>query len=152
MTPLDPLSFSKNHLSRYLPCFFLLVIFQLSCSIPNLQTQQCAEAQDSVKQFYSWYLGTEPDARAKQPEVFKKYVSNAALVNEKDSRVDPFFNSDTLPTTFKIGKCEPVDDDHINVQVQLYWRYGDNRTDQKEVYADTIKNGDQWQIESVEGR
>src|SRR6476660_5009328 len=98
MTPLDPLSFSRNHLNLYRPCIFLVMVFQLSCSIPNLQTRQCAEAQDSVKQFYSWYLGTEPEARAKQPEVFKKYISNAALANKRDNRVDPFFNSDTLPT------------------------------------------------------
>ena len=129
---------------------FCLLLSQWACSIPNLESQQCSEARDSVKEFYSWYLGTDPEQRNKQPEVFKKYLS-ASLLTNASGETDPFFNSATPPTTFKIGKCEMVDTTHTNIQVQLYWREGP-KTDQKEVYADTVKNGDRWQIEKIENR
>src|ERR1051325_10871152 len=77
---------------------------QLSCSIPNLESQQCYEARDSVKEFYSWYLGTDPEQRAKQPEVFKKYLASGSALGNTSEGNDPFFNSATPPTTFKIGK------------------------------------------------
>ena len=116
-----------------------------------METQQCAEARDSVKEFYSWYLGTEAAQRAKQPDVFKKFISSGSSLNTAGGENDPFFNSATPPTTFKIGKCEMVDPTHTNIQVQLYWRE-ESKTEQKEVYADTVKSGDRWQIDKIESR
>ena len=133
-------------------CLLPTAYCQLSCSIPNLETAQCSEARDSVKEFYSWYSGTESEDRAKQPEVFKKYISSESPLNSAGGeKIDPFFNSATPPTTFKIGKCEMVDGTHTNIQVQLYWRQ-EAKTDQREVYADTVKSGDRWQIEKIESR
>jgi hypothetical protein len=131
-------------------CLLLTAYCQLSCSIPNPESQQCAEARDSVKEFYSWYLGTDPEQRAKQPEVFKKFISPESSLNTSGGP-EAFFNSPTLPTTFKIGKCEMVDPTHTNIQVQLYWREG-SKTEQKEVYADTLKSGDKWLIDEIESR
>lgn len=139
--------------SGLVACSLLLIaICSWSCSIPNMQSQQCSEASDSVKEFYSWYLGTDPAQRAKEPEVLKKYISPDFSVDLTDQGVsEPYFLSAVLPTTFKVGKCEMVDPTHSNVQVQAYLRQ-DERTDQWEVYADTVKNGDHWQIERIEKR
>ena len=132
-------------------CLLLIASCLSGCSIPNMQSQQCSEASDNVKEFYSWYLGTDADQR--RPEVFRKYVL-AGLPSEKPGtgETDPFYLSPKPPTTFKVGKCEMVDDTHANIQVQLYWRYDDRNTDQREVYADTVKSGDVWQIEKIENR
>jgi hypothetical protein len=132
-------------------CFLLMIGGQLACSIPNPESQQCAEARDSAKEFYSWYLGTDAEQRAKQPDVFRKFISPNSSLNTRAGEIDPFFNSETAPTTFKIGKCEMVDETRTNVQVQLYWREG-AKTEQKEVYAGTVKSGDRWLIEKVESR
>jgi hypothetical protein len=133
-------------------CLLLTAYCQLSCSIPNMESQQCSEARDSVKEFYSWYLGTDAEQRKKQPEIYKKYIAERSQLNASGAGIDPFFNSETAPTTFKIGQCEAVDDSHTNIQVQLYWRYSEQKVDQKELYVDTIKNGDRWQIEKIESR
>lgn len=129
---------------------FLIACCLSSCSIPNMQSQQCSEASDSVKEFYSWYLGT--DAQQRQPEIFRKFLTSALLTDRNGGEKDPFYLSATAPTTFKIGKCELVDDSHANVQVQLYWRHSDQNTEQRELYADTVKNGDTWQIAKIEDR
>jgi hypothetical protein len=129
---------------------FTILLSQAACSIPNLESRSCSEARDSVKEFYSWYTGTDADIREKQPEIRARFVSpnfDSAATGE----TDPFLLSTTFPTTFKIGKCEAKDDLHVVVQVQLYWRE-DRKTDQKEVYADVIKTGDKWLIDRVDSR
>jgi hypothetical protein len=132
-------------------CLLLIAVCSWGCSIPNMQSQQCSEASDNVKEFYSWYLGT--DAEQRRPEVFKKYVAAGFPTDiPGNDESDPFYLSAKAPTTFKVGKCQIVDDSHSDVQVQLYWRYSDRNTDQREVYADTVKTGDVWQIVKIEDR
>lgn len=133
-------------------CLLLIAYCFAGCSIPNLENPQCAEARDAVKEFYSWYLGTVPEQREKQPEIFRRFISPESRLNAGDFEIDPFFNSISQPTTFKIGKCEIIDPTHTNVQVQLYWRHEDAKTDQREVYADTVKREDKWLMESIEQR
>ena len=131
-------------------CLVLVIGGGLGCSIPNMQSQQCSEASDNVKEFYSWYLGTDADKR--QSDMFKKYVSSEFPNIQSNEKNDPFYLSANAPTTFKAGKCELVNDSHANVQVQLYWRYSERNTEQREVYADTVKTGDVWQITRIEDR
>jgi hypothetical protein len=87
--------------------------------------------------------------RGRQREVYDRFVSSSFAA--KSGPLDPFFLSDTQPTTFKIGKCDAADDSHAKVQVQLYWRQ-ERKTDQKEVYAMTVKSDDKWLIESVDSQ
>ena len=131
-------------------CLLFIAFCSLNCSIPNMESQQCSEARDSVKEFYSWYLGTDAEQREKQPEIYKKYIAERSQLNASGAGIDPFFNSETAPTTFKIGQCDAVDDSHTNIQVQLYWRYSEQKVDQKELYVDTVRNGERWQIEKIE--
>lgn len=121
-----------------------------SCSIPNLEGQQCTDARESVREFYFWYLGTEAAMRDKQREIYDRSVA-PNFRSAAGANLDPFFLSDTTPTTLKIGRCELKDDSHVEMQVQLYWKH-EGKTDQKEVYADVAKAGDKWLIEKVESR
>ena len=131
-------------------CLLLTANGQLGCSIPKLESQQCSEAADQVKEFYSWYLGTDAEMRGRQRDVYDRFVS-PKFRSDVAEGTDPFFRSTTPPTTFKIGKCESMNDTQGNIQVQLYWRL-EGKTDQKEVYADIEKSGDRWLIDKVESR
>ena len=133
-------------------CLLVTANWQLACSIPKLESPQCSEAGDQVKEFYSWYLGTDAEMRGRQPEVYDRFISPAFPKQRGTNwESDPFFLSTTPPTTFKIGKCESMNDTQGKIQVQLYCRF-ENKTDQKEVYADVVKSGDRWLIEKVEGQ
>jgi len=143
-------STSKVNQSRIFCFIILAAVSQFGCSIPNLESQQCKEARDSVKEFYSWYLGTDAEMRAKQRDTYDRYISSDFQAGSRNDE-DPFFLSGTTPTTFKIGKCEPVTDTKVEIQVQLYW-HQDTKTDQKEVYAETVKKVDRWIIDKVESR
>jgi hypothetical protein len=131
-------------------CILVAAIGIASCSIPNLEGQQCTVTRDVVREFYSWYLGTDAAARQKQRDVYDRYIASN-FHSAATAGLDPFFLSDTTPTTFKVGKCEVKDDSHVSMQVQIYWRQ-DQNVDQKEVYADVEKIGDKWQIDKVDGR
>jgi len=131
-------------------CLSLMAFCFLGCSIPKLEDQRCSEARDTVKEFYSWYLGTDPQMRAGQPDVFERFVSPGFRPTIAENQ-DPFFLSGTTPTTFKIGKCEAVTETKAEMQVQLYWRE-DGKTDQKEVFAELTRTNDRWLIENVESR
>ena len=131
-------------------CLSLIAYCFIGCSIPKLETPQCSEAGDQVKEFYSWYLGTDAEMRGRQRDVYDRFISPKFQTDVADG-TDPFFRSTTPPTTFKIGKCESINDTQGKIQVQLYWRF-ENKTDQKEVYADVAKSGDRWLIERVEGQ
>jgi hypothetical protein len=130
----------------------MIALFSVACglSIPNLEDQQCSTARDSAREFYSWYLGTDSESRAKQKEFYDRYVS-PGFTSTASGDVDPFFLSDTTPKTLKVGKCEERDDSHVAMQVQLYWKQ-EGHTDQKEVYADMSMTGGKWLIDKVESR
>ena len=135
-------------------CLSLIAVCFCGCSVPNMQSQQCSEASDSVKEFYSWYMGTDAEERAKRPAVYRKFISPDFPLDSKNWESDPYLLSHNFPTTFKVGKCEMVDESHVRVQVQLYWRPedSDGKTVQKEIYADAVNKGDAWQIAKIEDR
>ncbi len=118
--------------------------------MPSLESPQCTEARDTVKQFYSWHLGTDADVKAGHPEIYKKYVSSEFLTTDRGSNweSDPYFLSLNSPKTFKIGTCKQIDQQKVDLQVQLYWRDNEKVT-QKEVHVEAVKTGDTWLINKV---
>jgi hypothetical protein len=103
-----------------------------------------------VKDFYSWYLGTDAKTRAQQETTYDRFIASDFQTSVSDD-LDPFFLSPTTPTTFKIGKCDVDSETRVSIQVQLYWRY-ESKTDQKEVYAEVFRTGDKWLIYKVATR
>lgn len=130
-------------------CALIAAIGQSACSIPNLESQPCSDARESVRQFYSWYIGTDPEDRAKQPEVFQRYISpNLTAGSAADPVQDRYFLDETTPTTFKVGVCKQLSEQSVEMQVQLYWRQASKVT-QKEVHVEVAKTPGSWLIEKV---
>ena len=122
--------------------------FAFGCSIPSLEKPECTQARDTVKQFYSWYLGTDVDVRSRQPEIYEKYISPSFVYDPKKRETDPYFLTNDFPKTFKIGKCEAPESNKATLQVQLYWR-DDAKTVQKDLHVEAIKTGDVWLINKI---
>ena len=129
-------------------CLAAMIIFGSSCNVPNLESPECTQARDTLRQFYSWHIGTSADDRIKQPEIQNKFVSPGFLPDPNNSADDPFTFSKDMPKTFKIGKCESSDEKKVTMQVQLYWR-DDSQTVQKEVRVEEVKTSDAWLINKV---
>lgn len=122
-----------------------------ACSIPSLQSPECAAASDGVKAFYSFHFGndmqpTAENLRARErfltPELFKM------LSTANSSGVDYFTQSDTPPKTFKVAKCTLEGENKADVHVQIYWRE-DSKVTQKEIHVEAVKSGEMWLVNSV---
>ncbi|MFL6374414.1 MAG: hypothetical protein ACJ73D_07105 [Pyrinomonadaceae bacterium] len=127
------------------------------CSIPSLESGQCTDARNTLREFYSRYFGTDASVRRNEPQVIGKYLSPAFNLTEREEgyapAVDPFTLSTEFPKTFKVGTCQADTINHAIIQVQLYWQeeHGSTKeTTQREVSVDVIKSEDgRWLIDNV---
>ncbi|MBV9216769.1 MAG: hypothetical protein JO053_11385 [Acidobacteria bacterium] len=121
-----------------------------ACSIPNLESQNCSEARDAVKQLYSFHFANDMSASLESLKAREKFLSPEfyqRLVASNPS-VDPFTFSADPPKTFKIAKCTEKAPADVDMQVQIYWR-DEQKTTQKEVHVDTVRSGDKWLVNDV---
>ena len=79
-----------------------------------------------------------------------EYFSHLVEDRNKGVDADPFvpFSEQGQPRTFKIGKCQQVNDAVVDLQVQFYWR-DDYSTEQKELHADMVKSNGVWLLRQL---
>jgi len=134
---------------------FCLLTFYLclsACSIPSLESPDCAAARDGVKEFYSFHFGNDMSVSSDNLKARQRFLTPeffGTLSSQGDTSVDPFTKADTPPKTFKIAKCIQEGSDKADVAVQIYWRYETGKVDQRELHVETIKSGDTWLINKV---
>ena len=125
---------------------------QLACSIPSLESPDCAAARDGVKEFYSFHFGNDMSPSVENLKARQRFLTPelfGALSSQGETKVDPFTKADTPPKTFKIAKCTQEASNKADVAVQIYWRYETGKVDQRELHVEAIKSGDTWLINKV---
>ncbi len=127
-------------------------IIALSCSLPNLETAQCAEARNSVKRLYSLHFAnqqtpTDEYLRAREGLLSERLA--ATLSASEPEQRDYFTGTDDFPKAFRVGTCTAKNEGSAAFQVVLLWR-DDTRNEQNEVIVHTSKERDRWVIDSVE--
>lgn len=136
-------------------CLLFFVGFQLNCSIPNLETNDCTEARNTVKELYSYHFGNDmkfTKENLKQREKFLTDNLKKQLENQPENAVDYFTATDDYPKAFRLGKCEVVEaDKKVNIQIVLFWKT-DTRSEQKEVQVETVKQNNNWLVNKVESK
>ncbi|HTK39080.1 MAG TPA: hypothetical protein VL325_11355 [Pyrinomonadaceae bacterium] len=133
--------------------FFLVVVIGLSgsCKIPNLESQQCGDAREAVRKFYSFHYSNDIAPTAENLEARKKYLTADLFrtLSEKLPPKDYFTDSDTAPKAFRVAACREVNADTTNLGVHLFWKPNDGTNIQKEVEVETVRQGDDWLINKV---
>lgn len=135
-----------NFFSLFCILHFALCIW--ACSVPNLEIAQCAEARDSVKQFYSWYIGTDAETKSQQPEIYRKFVSAEFPIDPEKWELDPYLLTNNLPKSFRVAECNTQSSEKTNFNVILLWHDG-SRSEQKKILVETLKNNGSWLINKV---
>jgi hypothetical protein len=128
----------------------VIIMAGASCSLPNLETAECAEARNTVKRFYSLHFANELSPNAEYLKEKDQLISGLlreALPAATDQ--DYFTKTADFPKAFRVGTCTSRAEGHATLQVVLLWR-NDTRNDQAEVNVNTIKTGNNWLIEGVE--
>lgn len=138
---------------RYLQ--FVLIVFStfiFGCSIPNLENPECDEARETVKQFYSNHFGGDlkPNLNnLKKSEIFLTPRLFEELKNQNETNTDYFTQTEDYPKAFRVGSCSVKSESKAVFEVLLFWR-DETRSEQKEIFVETVKESDKWLIDKVE--
>lgn len=130
-----------------------VLLFSSGCSIPNLESPDCNEARNVVRELYSTHLGNDMKPSAEYLNVREKFLSaelNLFLKAQNESAEDFFTQTADYPKTFRVGKCTVIEpDNRVRIQVLLFWK-DDTRDEQKEVFVEAVNQSDTWLINKVE--
>lgn len=144
-------------LSRGYFLSFLLLATLLSvssCSVPNLEESECVESRDAVKQFYSFHLANDMKPSLENFRARERFLTKKLAVSLETSHLtdfDPFTATGDYPKAFRVGECKVLAPGKTQLQVILFWR-DDNRSEQKEVTVDAVKQDNKWLIDNVIGK
>jgi hypothetical protein len=132
--------------------FYFLLFILAACSIPNLETAECREARNAVKEFYSFHFGNDMKFTKENLGRREKYLSSELkqnLQNQPDGATDYFTATDDYPKAFRVGDCETVElNKKVNTQVVLFWK-SDTRSEQREIHVEVVKENDDWLMKNV---
>ena len=134
--------------------YLLLIAYCLllpSCSIPNLEPQDCIQARDIVREFYSFHFGNEKEFSEEAIERRRPFFTPSFLRNLQSQPpvVDPFTLTDDPPKAFRVGGCRVKEADRrVTFDVLLFWKT-DIRTEQRSIAVEVENTDGKWMIDSV---
>ena len=135
----------------FILCILHSVFCIAACSIPSLESQQCSQARDAVKEFYSFHFGNDMRPSSENLKLREKFLTPELfdrLLAVTSSKADYFTATDNFPKAFRVGSCIEASDNKADMQVLLFWK-DDVRSEQKEVRVETVKQNGQWLIDSI---
>jgi len=137
-----------------LSCLLLIAsCLLLSCSVPNLEEQDCREARDVVREFYSFHFGNDMHPSADNVRLREKYLTGRLkdnLLTAPATDLDYFTATSDLPKAFRVGGCTVnTPGQTVNFDVLLFWK-DDKRTEQKHISVAVRKENDKWLIDMVD--
>ncbi len=130
---------------------FAFCLFTFSCSIPNLESNECQQARDPLKRFYSYHFGSEMQPSEKYYETRREYLtaSFGNFVSKKITDKRDFFTLEQdYPKAFRVGGCETIEPNRVKFEVLLFWK-DDTRSEQKKISVEMIKEDEKWLIDGV---
>lgn len=128
-----------------------LCIFQSACSIPNLQTPECIAAGPRVQELYSFHFGNDQKFTAEDLAMREKYLTPefSQKLRIDTPQVDPFTLTSDTPKAFRLGGCRTVEPEKkVSFDVLLFWK-SDERSEQRTVKAEAVKQNDKWLVNAV---
>lgn len=131
---------------------WLLVFGLSSCgSVPNLEKAECSESRNTVREFYSIHFGNEMKPSADYLKLREKFLTgDLKLIVSKnlDGARDYFTATENYPKAFRVGECQTLSPDKTVFGVLLFWK-SDERSEQREVKVETVKENGGWLINKV---
>jgi len=129
----------------------LAILCQAACSVPKLETDECSQARDAVKRFYSFHIAgdmrpSEENLAARSHFLTPELVAMLSMV--RDESGDYFTASDNFPRAFRVGECNAVSEGRTRLSVLLLWR-DDTSTDQRTISVATVRSGEKWLIDEI---
>jgi hypothetical protein len=123
------------------------------CSVPNLESTECAEARNTVREFYSYHFGNEMKPSAENLKQRQKFLTeglNQQLRQQPEREAKDYFTAtDDYPKAFRVGECKAAEGENKTVfGVLLFWK-DERRDEQKEIRVEVVKENNNWLINKV---
>ena len=119
-----------------------------ACSIPNLDSPECAAARDVAKKYYSLAVGGDPMSH---PEVLAKLKALRApnFSASPAAEGDPYYYSSVPPTSYRADECSPLSDGRVKIEITVIWRVNDKNSIRKD-WVTVAKSNDTWLVEHID--
>ena len=128
-----------------------VMLFQASCSVPVLESSECLESRNTVKEFYSYHFDRDMKPSAENLKQRERFLSPGlvkTLSSASETEKDYFTGTNDYPKAFRIGGCENVSPERTVFGVLLFWKT-DKREEQREIKVEAVKVNDRWLIDQV---
>lgn len=146
-------SFKQRSFSRRLILLFTFYFLfsNSACSVPNLETPECGEARQPVKEFYSYHFGNDMKPSRENLQSREKFLSTdlkqrLALLPETPR--DYFTSTEDYPKAFRIGSCKTAEAGKTVFQIVVFWK-DDTRSEQREIQVEAVKENGKWLINRI---
>ena len=110
-----------------------------------------------MHEFYSFHYSNDMKFNQENLKLRQKFLTPELfqiLSQKPDSAIDYFTNSDEPPKAFRIGSCEVIEPGKkTSLSAVFFWR--DNTTEksrQKEVQVEAVKENNEWLVNKVEAK
>ncbi len=134
-------------------CLLTTAVCLPGCSIPNLEKPECTEAQQTVKELYSYHFGNDMKFTKENLQQRVKFLSSqlAANLEQKDESANDYFTAtDDYPKAFRVGGCKVIEPEkRVSFGVLLFWKT-DVRSEQREIHVEAVKENGEWLVNKVE--
>ena len=138
---------------KFLDLPLLILSFSFAgCSVPNLESPQCTQSRDAVREFYSIHFGNEMKPSEAYLKLRKQYITEnfSNVISKQINQSQDFFTlTDDYGKAFRIGKCKDVEQNKTDLEVLIFWKT-DTRTEQKAIHAEAVNEGGKWLINKIE--
>ena len=134
----------------FLFCLLLFAFCSLDCSLPVLESAECSESREAVRQFYSFHYANDISPTPENLKAREKYLTPElyqTLLGEKLPK-DYFTFSETPPKAFRVAGCTMVDANKTELGVHLFWK-DETKTTQNEIEVEAVKQGNKWLVNKV---
>ena len=131
-------------------CLLLFAFCSLDCSLPVLESPECSDSREAVRQFYSFHYANDIAPTADNLKAREKYLTPElyqTLLGEKLAK-DYFTLSETPPKAFRVAACTMADANKTKLGVHLFWK-DETKTTQNEIEVEAVKQGDKWLVNKV---
>ena len=123
-----------------------------SCQIPVLESPECRDAKNFVREFYSFHVGNDMHPSHEGLDKRKEFLTTqltVSLAASTDEQTDYFTQTvNDYPRAFQVAACRSTDPNSAIVEVLLFWK-DDVRTEQRSINVEVKKVRDRWLVNKV---
>ena len=123
----------------------------VSCSVPNLESEECSEARTRVRAFYSLHFGGDMKFSQENLKLREEFLTRdfADRLRGREPGFDPFTLTEDQPKAFRVGECSVVEPGkRVRLNVLTFWKT-DTQSIQRSIDVDAVNEDGRWAIETV---